>query len=59
MIGRALLLACTLVVLLTGCGGSSGSHTVDVPQLHSIGQLRSVFNAHQGVPRLVVLVSPT
>ena len=50
--------------LLAACGGSSkpaATHASapPVPQLRSIDQLRAAFNAHETVPRLVVLISPT
>jgi hypothetical protein len=59
---RAWVLA-LLVLALTACGGAttpsaqpSRSALID---LHSTAQLRSIFNAASGEPRLVVLVSPT
>jgi hypothetical protein len=53
-----------------GCGGSfpeSGATTAPtaaakadgLPELTSIGQLQRAFDAHPGVPRLVILLSPT
>lgn len=60
-------LAVVLVALVAaGCGGSEE----DMPRrvtpaeptltdLTSIDQLRERFNADQGVPRLILLVSPT
>jgi len=33
-----------------------GMHLVD---LHSVGQFQSLFNADEGVPRLVLIFSPT
>jgi hypothetical protein len=64
---RPAALAATAVaaLLLAGCGGrGSGtpagrSSAQPVPQLQSIGELRSAFNAHSDVPRLVVLIAPT
>ena len=64
---RSTAFAATAValLLLAGCGGG-GSGTPSghpsaqaMPQLRSIDQLRSAFNADTGVPRLVVLISPT
>lgn len=61
----ALAASTAAVVLLAGCGGSSsgtaagGSNSHPVPQLRSMAELRAVFNAHEGVPRLIVLISPT
>lgn len=64
-------LATTLVVgavavAVTACGGSRApSSSAPAPkrdgvtELRSIGQLRSAFNAHPGIPRLIVLASPT
>jgi hypothetical protein len=57
--------AATLILLLTAAAagtasGGHGQHTGGrVRQLENIGQLRAAFNAHPGVPRLIVLVSPT
>jgi hypothetical protein len=59
---RLLLVSC-LAALATGCGG--GSHAASRPappavrDLHSVAELQSSFDAHRGVPRLIVLVSPT
>jgi hypothetical protein len=58
----ALLVSCALVI---ACGGSSRAPAKpatgggEVTQLRSIDQLRAAFNAHDGVPRLIVLASPT
>jgi ABC-type glycerol-3-phosphate transport system substrate-binding protein len=52
-------------LLAAGCGGSAryvvASHHrgATVPQLESIRELARAFDAHPGVPRLVVLISPT
>ena len=63
-LGVALALA--IAVVGAGCGGrdhatlSAGATKRDgVTELRSIGQLRAAFNAHQGLPRLIVLASPT
>jgi hypothetical protein len=60
----ALVALCAFALLVTGCGGAkptrharTGSAPA-VPQLRSIEQLRGVFDAHAGVPRLIVLISP-
>jgi hypothetical protein len=62
----AALLAIGLALVGAGCGG--GDHSTSsgrapagdgVTELRSIGQLRGAFNAHEGVPRLIVLASPT
>lgn len=60
----AALTSIGIALLLAGCGGGSGparmrASTPQVPQLRSIDQLRATFNAHETVPRLVVLVAPT
>lgn len=62
----AFLLICTAALLLAGCGGGAhtrspgaGSTSDAVRELTSIGQLRAAFDAHQGLPRLIVLLSPT
>jgi hypothetical protein len=59
-----------LVVLVAGaCGGSDDDmprRAVDyeaaeptLTDLTSVDQLRERFNAHRGLPRLIVLVAPT
>jgi hypothetical protein len=62
----ALVVACALALLGAGCGAAT--HTTStavtargdtVTDLTDIGQLRAAFNAHGGVPRLIVLASPT
>jgi hypothetical protein len=61
-----LIVACALALLGAGCGGASHeSSTTAQPkgggatELRDIGQLRAAFNARSGVPRLIVLASPT
>lgn len=62
-----MLVAVALAVLSAGCGGggtqaSTPSPTANgagVSELKDIGQVRAAFNAHEGVPRLIVLASPT
>jgi hypothetical protein len=62
----ALLVAFAVALLGAGCGGAkhpasaapAGGHD-NVTELRDVGQLRSAFNAHPGVPRLIVLASPT
>jgi|GEM_PF-5801364 len=53
-------------LVLSGCGGASSRTLVGhhsgaqaVPQLRNLDQLRAAFNAHSGVPRLLVLIAPT
>jgi hypothetical protein len=66
MRAAALAIICVTTLVLSGCGGG-GSHEPTehsssgpaVPQLRNIDQLRAAFNAHSGVPRLIVLLSPT
>jgi hypothetical protein len=61
----AVVLGLCVALLAAGCGGnnqsssSSGSAKPGITELENIGQLRNAFNAHQGIPRLVVLLSPT
>jgi hypothetical protein len=62
----ATLLVCAAAVVVAGCGGSPAASSSapaaergGVTELRSIGQLRAAFNAHPGVPRLIVLASPT
>jgi hypothetical protein len=58
-------LALGVALLAAGCGGTkhtsfpNGSADRGITELKSIGQLRDAFNAHQGIPRLIVLISPT
>jgi hypothetical protein len=50
------------VVVLTGCGGSSGVSAPAagaVAELRSVDQLETAFDADRGKPRLVLLLSPT
>jgi nitrous oxide reductase accessory protein NosL len=64
---RALLAALAAALLGAGCGGAHRSASPparanargDVTELKDMGQLRSAFNAHPDVPRLIVLASPT
>jgi hypothetical protein len=55
-----------LAILAAGCGGGTQSSPPArkagadrVVELKQIAQLRTAFNAHEGVPRLIVLASPT
>ena len=50
-----------LAVVASGCGSSAHKTGASgqVPQLQSIDQLRHEFDAHPGVPRLILLISPT
>ena len=58
-------LAAALLSLAAGCGGqtSHGGNGANAaaapPQLKSIQELRSVFNAASREPTLVVLIAPT
>jgi hypothetical protein len=57
---RLLLLGCCLLAVVgASCGRASASRAPAVRDLHSLAELRTAFDAHRGVPRLVVLVSPT
>jgi hypothetical protein len=60
------VVACVLAMLVAACGGTtrtspppSETKSAGVTELTDIGQLRAAFNAHRGVPRLIVLASPT
>jgi hypothetical protein len=50
-----------LVLVVAGCGGdSSGPGRKNaLTDLQSVDQLRTLFNAHAGEPRLILLMSPT
>jgi hypothetical protein len=56
-----LLVLAAFTVAASGCGSSA--HTTkpkaQIAQLQSIDQLRHTFDAHPGVPRLILLISPT
>ena len=57
-----LLLIAAAAALVAGCGGSHRSTKATAPPvrtLHSVAELRTLFNAQPDIPRLVVLVSPT
>jgi hypothetical protein len=62
----AVLVTIALALLVAGCGG--GTHASGpapkaksdgVTELKDVAQLRAAFNAREGVPRLIVLASPT
>jgi ABC-type glycerol-3-phosphate transport system substrate-binding protein len=62
----ATLLVLPAAVVVAACGASRGASSSapaakrdGVTELRSIGQLRAAFNAHPGIPRLIVLASPT
>jgi hypothetical protein len=54
-------LACAFALLAVGCGDKRQASAVHdgLPELTDVGQLRAAFDAHPGVPRLVILLSPT
>jgi hypothetical protein len=68
---RALsLMAVTIALLVAACGSEPRTDPIPkadraaptragVTELRSVEQLRAAFNAHDGVPRLIVLASPT
>jgi hypothetical protein len=60
------IVAVVLALVAAGCGGGRPSSPPArdagadrVAELEQIGQLRTAFNAHEGLPRLIVLASPT
>jgi hypothetical protein len=53
-----------VIIAIAGCGGSTSDEpSAQAPpplsDLAEIGQLRAMFNEKQGVPRLILLLSPT
>jgi hypothetical protein len=65
---NTIALAAVLLLLAAGCGNGGGQLKLEgagtnpaasPPQLKSIQQLRTAFNAASGEPTLVVLISPT
>jgi hypothetical protein len=52
-----------LVAVIAGCGGSTAeeppARAAPLADLTEIGQLRAAFNEQRGVPRLILLLSPT
>lgn len=62
----AVLIAGGLALLGAGCGGGTQAsppprktQSNRIMELRDVGQLRAAFNAHESVPRLIVLASPT
>jgi hypothetical protein len=63
------LAACSVALLVAGCGERSASSSAkrtpassvkdDLAELTSMAQLQRAFDAHPGMPRLVILLSPT
>jgi hypothetical protein len=62
---RVLLAIAVLVLLVAACGHGTGAPErtaapkPSLTDLRDIAQLRSLFNARAGEPRLIILVSPT
>ncbi|HET8894609.1 MAG TPA: hypothetical protein VFM96_10990 [Gaiellaceae bacterium] len=56
-----LALLVTLVGAASGCGSSARTSQpkTQIAQLQSLDQLRNDFDAYPGVPRLILLISPT
>jgi hypothetical protein len=54
-------LLAALVIGARGCGSSADTSQSNsqIAKLQSIDQLRHAFDAHPGVPRLILLISPT
>jgi ABC-type glycerol-3-phosphate transport system substrate-binding protein len=52
--------AIAVVLVLAACGGGSKqTHADTLTDLQSVAQLKTLFNAHAGEPRLILLISPT
>jgi hypothetical protein len=52
--------AIAIVLVLAACGGGSKqTHADTLTDLQSVAQLKTLFNAHAGEPRLILLISPT
>ena len=67
---RAIIVSLLVLVTCTSCGSSSTKSTPGdtsrssdasprLTDLDSVGELRTLFNAHAGEPRLILLMSPT
>jgi hypothetical protein len=60
---RTALCVLVLGMVIAGCGGSSSDEPIaraaPLSDLTEIGQLRAAFNERPGVPRLILLLSPT
>jgi hypothetical protein len=49
-----------MVVVMTGCGSNApATSSGKLTDVSDIAQLRTLFNAHPGTPRLILLASPT
>ena len=65
----ALVAVCAVALAAAGCGAGTTEPTTSstpaagrsggVTELRSVDQLRAAFDAHDDVPRLVLLASPT
>jgi hypothetical protein len=64
------LVVCSVALLVAGCGERSAPSSAEraptnaakndgLPELMSMAQLQRAFDAHPGVPRLLILLSPT
>jgi hypothetical protein len=63
---RLAVLAACAAALAAGCGDTTSRHPAPAgathrgpPELTSIRQLQSAFDAHPHMPRLLILLSPT
>jgi hypothetical protein len=54
-----MLAALTLTMLLVGGSSAHAASKPKLMDLRSVAQLRTLFNAHAGEPRLILLMSPT
>jgi hypothetical protein len=52
--------AALALVMMNGCGSNApATRSGKLTDVSDISQLRTLFNAHPGTPRLILLASPT
>jgi outer membrane lipoprotein-sorting protein len=60
---RLALLLCATALIASACGTSNQTNAPAAgsvaPELEGVEQLQAAVNAHQDVPQLIVLISPT